>query len=226
MQIVTSVSPAAGLVNMEAMARSYGGMSAAERVADRRERLLGAAVELYGTRGFLATGVKDICRAAGVTDRYFYESFRDGSELFTAAFDRETGRLLALVADAVGNVDPVPEAQARAAIGTFVRTLAADPRMARLVFIEAPSAGTQVEQHMRRRLREFAQLVAFTARPHIDTRVPDRLVEMGALALVGAIERVMVEWHDGGLQASVDEVVETLVLLFLAAGSSAGVEPR
>jgi AcrR family transcriptional regulator len=198
--------------------RAYGGLSAAERVAQRRERLLGAALELYGTRGFLASGVKDVCREAGVTDRYFYESFRDGSELFTELFDRETGRLLTTVAGAVGNVDPVPAAQVRSAIGTFVRVLADDPRKARVIFIEAPSAGTEVERHMRRRLREFAQLVAATARPHLSADVPDRLVEVGAVALVGAIERVMIEWLDGGLRASADEVVELFVGLFLAAG--------
>ena len=75
---------------MAAVGRTYGGVSAAERAASRRERLLDAGLELFGTHGFAATGVKDVCRQAGLTDRYFYESFRDSRELFLAVFDRLT----------------------------------------------------------------------------------------------------------------------------------------
>src|SRR3954452_16606400 len=95
-------------------ARSYGGVSASDRVAARRERLLDAALELYGTRGYVATGIKDILREAGLTDRYFYESFNDSRELFAAAFDRATTELLTLVARRVAAVPTEPEAQARA----------------------------------------------------------------------------------------------------------------
>src|SRR5947199_3816103 len=106
--------------------RSYGGVSASQRVAARHERLLDAALELYGTRGYVATGVKDICREAGLTDRYFYESFRDSGELFATAFDRATNELRLLVAKKVSEVPPEPEVQVRAAIEAFVRALADD----------------------------------------------------------------------------------------------------
>ena len=205
--------------------RAYGGLSAADRIAQRRERLLDAALELYGTRGFKTTGVKDICREAGLTDRYFYESFSDGAELFTAAFDRTTGRLLEIVADAVATVEARPETQVRTAIEAFVRALADDPRQARLIFAEAASAGPEAERHMRATLRRFAALVAATARPHLPEQIPDRLVDMGALGLVGAIERLMIEWQDGELDATVDELVGFLVELFLAAGRPFGVPP-
>jgi AcrR family transcriptional regulator len=206
--------------------RVYRGASARERVASRRERLLEAALELYGTRGYVATGVKDICRAAGLTDRYFYESFRDGGELFTAAFDRATSELLALVAKKVSEVPPEPEAQVRAAIETFVRALADDPRKARLIFVEAASAGAELERHMRASLRRFAALVAATARPHLPARMPERLLKMGALSLVGAIERVIIEWQDGELDVTIEQIIDFLVRLFLSAAASVGVTRR
>ncbi len=206
--------------------RSYGGLSASDRTAQRRERLLDAALELYGTRGFAATGVKDVCREAGLTDRYYYESFRSASELFIATFDRATESLLSLVAERVASAPPDPEAQARAAIDGFVRELARDPRIARIIFVEASVAGADVERHMRTRLRQFAALVAATARPHVAARIPDRLLHLGALSLVGAIERLMIEWQDGELDASVDELVEFLVQFFLVAGELGGVTRR
>ena len=205
--------------------RSYGGVSATERVAARRARLLDAGLELYGTRGFAATGVKDICRQAGLTDRYFYESFRDSGELFTAVFDRATSDLLALVADHVGQVTPEPESQVRASIEAFVRALVADPRQARVVFAESTAAGAEVDRHIRASLRQFAALIATTARPHLP-EMPERMLQLGSLSLVGAIERVIIEWQDGQLDATIEEVIDHLVQLFLIAGASVGVSPR
>lgn len=204
--------------------RAYGGVSAEERVNGRRERLLDAGLQRYGTDGWAATGVKDICREAGLTDRYFYESFDDGVALFTAVFDRATDRLLERVAHAVAAVDPEPQAQISAAIRSFVEALAADPRVARIVFSEAGAVGAGAEAHMRATLRRFAALIVATARPHVPADTPERVLQMGALALVGAMERVIVDWQDGQLDASIDELVDYLVELFLAAGPTFGLE--
>ena len=206
--------------------RPYAGVSAAERIASRRERLLDAGLELYGTRGYAATGVKDVCRQAGLTDRYFYESFRDSGELFVAVFDRGTAELFELVREAVAGVAPQPEAQARAAVDSFVRALSEDPRKARVIFTEAARAGAEADRHMRATLRQFASLIVETARPHLAAGVAPPTLQMGAAALVGAIERVIIEWQDGELDASIEEIVDYLVELFLAAGPTFGLPPR
>ena len=199
--------------------RSYGGVSGADRVAARRARLVDAAVELYGTRGYAATGVKDICRTAGLTDRYFYESFPTQGDLFIAAFRHVTGTLLEQVAAAVAAAPPAPEVQARAAIESFVRALVADRRIARVLFLEAAAVGGDVEREVRASVRRFADLIATTARPYLPD-VPDHLVTMGALSLVGAIQYVLTEWLDGHLEAGVDEMTEYFVDMLLTAAAA------
>ena len=201
--------------------RQYGGVSADDRVAARRSQLLDAALELYGTRGYAATGVKDVCRAAGLTDRYFYESFANSGELFVATFERATGELFAAVATAVVAAAAEREAQARAAVDSFVRALAADPRKARLLFVEIASVGGDAAASVRESTRRFADLIAATARPHLDADVPERLVTMGALSLVGAMASVLIEWLDGNLDATMEEVVDHFVDLLLVASEAA-----
>lgn len=200
--------------------RTYGGISAAERAAARRDRLVTAAAELFGRQGYLETGVKDLCRAAGVTDRYFYESFRDRAELFAAAFDLAVGELFTAVAGAVVGTDPEPEQQARAAVSAFLRTLADDPGRARLLFVEAVTVGSEVERHVRASIRRFAELLAATARPHVGSDLPDRLVTMGALSLVGAMQVIVLEWLDGSLDATVEEITDYFVEMLLVARSA------
>jgi AcrR family transcriptional regulator len=68
--------------------RPWRGVSATERTAERRERLIEAALEVFATRGYSASTVRDVCREAGLTERYFYESFRNREALLAALADR------------------------------------------------------------------------------------------------------------------------------------------
>jgi AcrR family transcriptional regulator len=201
----------------------YGGVSADQRVEQRRERLLAAGLQEFGTRGVQQTGVKDICRRAGLTDRYFYESFADSTALFVAVFDQATVRLFDVVVDAIAFAPKSVRTQARAVIAAYVWALAEDPRLARVVFVEAPSAGPNVEQHMRVTLRKFARLVETTARPYFPARLSDRELRFGAVALVGAVERVMIEWQDGELGLSINQIIDYLTEMLISVGGLAGV---
>ncbi|HYH62876.1 MAG TPA: TetR/AcrR family transcriptional regulator [Solirubrobacterales bacterium] len=194
--------------------RTYGGMTAEDRAAGRRERLLEAGLELFGTRGYLDTGVKDICAEAGLTDRYFYESFADKQRLFIEIFDQVTSGLFELVGHAVVSAGSEPEAQLRAAIGAFVEALADDNRKARLVFGEAPAAGPEAERHMRTTLRQFSALVAETARQHLPADVSESLLIVFSHSVVGTIDRVVAEWQEGELDLPVEEITESCVALF------------
>jgi AcrR family transcriptional regulator len=196
--------------------RPYGGVSAEDRVAARRQKLLDAGLELFGTRGYVATGVKDICREAGVTDRYFYESFKDSELLFLAVFDRLVDDLFVAVAEAVVAAGQEPEPQLRSAIGTFVGALAEDPRKARVIFAEAAAAGPNAAAHMRTTLRRFTDLVAATARRQLDDDVSDEQIRILALSLVGTLERVITERQDGALRIPVQRLVERCVELYAA----------
>jgi len=195
--------------------RTYGGVSADERIAARRAKLLEAGLELFGTRGFATTGVKDVCRQAGLTDRYFYESFNDGRALFLAVFDSLTDELFRAVAEAVVEAGDDAERQLRTAIGAFVDALAADSRKPRVLFMEAAAAGPDAAAHMRTTLRRFAALVAATARQHVPPGTSEEDVQLVALSLVGLLERAITEREDGALDMPVDVLVDRTVAMYL-----------
>ena len=206
--------------------RDYRGVSADQRVADRRERLLAAGLAEFGTRGFAATGVKDICRTAGLTDRYFYESFSTNADLFAAVFDAATQHLLDATVAALEGEPGKAQAKAHAVIDAYVRALADDPRLARVIFVEPAAVGPELEHRMRTTLRKFAQLVEATFRPNLPTTVSDEAVRFGSIALVGAIERLMIEWQDGELGMPVDRLIDYLADLVVSTGAVVAQIPR
>src|SRR5262245_13115694 len=84
--------------------RDYDGKTAAERVTERRERLIAAGFELFGELGYAGTSIRAVLRRSGLQDRYFAESFADLDSLLAAVYDRileeETERCRGVIAAA------------------------------------------------------------------------------------------------------------------------------
>jgi AcrR family transcriptional regulator len=78
--------------------RAYRSPRREQQAAETRAMVLAAAARLFGERGWAATGMRDVARAAGVSVETVYASFGSKSDLLLAAID------LAVVGDAV----PVP----------------------------------------------------------------------------------------------------------------------
>lgn len=116
-----------------AQVRPYRGVDAAERLAGRRRQLLDAGLQLLGASEDPAElTVRAICGRAGVSARYFYESFTDKDQLVAAVFDHVVADIAATTQAAVAAA-PRDE-QNRAGMANIVRTIASDTRIGRLLF--------------------------------------------------------------------------------------------
>jgi AcrR family transcriptional regulator len=203
----------------------YGGVPAAERHAERRERLMAAALELLGTEGWSATTVRGVCAHAKLTPRFFYESFADLDALVLAVFDdlvaETTGTVLGAVAVAVQEDPDDRQAHARAAIGTLGRELISDPRRARILFVEALGNEALARRRLEA-LRMVADVIAAQGRSSYRTPPQeDGFVALTSTLLAGGLAELLIVWLDGGLDISREQLVEDCVALFVATGDSA-----
>src|SRR5687767_13409420 len=64
--------------------RRIRGRTLAERRSERRDAMLAAGLELFGTKGYAATTVEEVCRRAYVSSRNFYEEFENRLDLLVA----------------------------------------------------------------------------------------------------------------------------------------------
>ena len=59
--------------------------------------MVDAALEVFAAEGWAGLSARRVCEQAGLTRRYFYESFDDIDALLGALFDRITGEVTAAV---------------------------------------------------------------------------------------------------------------------------------
>ncbi len=193
-----------------------GGLTAQERSEDRRRRVLAAALELFGTRGFAAVPVDQICRSAGISTKSFYPLFDHKEALFLQLYDD----LIAGVAAAVIGAEvegTSPSEAARRRLDALAHSLVDDPRVARVVLIESGGLSPMVEERRRAVHRQLADFVATTTVPYVaGGDLPDRDYRRAALGLVGAINEVVVDFVLAGDPGSVDILVDDLAELFTA----------
>ena len=200
----------------------YGGVSAEERQAARRARLLAAGLDLLGTAGWSATSVRGICREARLSTRFFYESFDDLDALAVAVFDDVVGSVTATMLAAVAAAPPDDlHGQARAAIGTFVREVTDDPRRARVLFVEALGSEPLSARRMAA-MRQVAGLIGAHADAlYAPPPAAAPLVDVTAAMLAGGITELMILWLDGGLDVTREQLVEDCVAVFVATAEGA-----
>src|SRR5271166_388945 len=77
-----------------------------------RGRLMQAAFELYGERGYEQTTVAEIAKRAGLTERTFFRHFADKREVLFAGADALRELLVSTVAEAPGSLAPIDAAAA------------------------------------------------------------------------------------------------------------------
>jgi hypothetical protein len=135
-------------------------------------------------------------------------------------FDAIVAELVQVVLEAVDAAPDEAHAKARAAIGGFVRHVTEDPRRARIVFSEALGS----EPLARRRfdtLHAFARLIAEQGRAFYGVRGHARLANTTAYMLAGGLAELVLAWRDGGIESSLEELIDDCAALFVAAGEAA-----
>lgn len=213
--------------------RTYGGESAADRGARRRRQLLDAGLELFGTQGFRAATVRGICREARVADRNFYEEFATTEELLLAIYDECTDRLQTAAAEAIAEVvaEVVAEvgdgdlvAVAGAGIGAFLRVIADDPRVGRLVWLEMVGVSPRVTAAYLGRMELFgAFLLGLLPDLSLSTAEVADPAEVPIIlrAAVGGVSHVVLSWLMDDMTQPREEVAAALMRYLVGVASVA-----
>ncbi|WP_308287385.1 TetR/AcrR family transcriptional regulator [Actinomadura parmotrematis] len=196
----------------------YKGRSAGERHAERHRRFLEAALDLFGAGpGYRATRVVDICKAAGLSTRQFYEEFGTIEDVLAELHLYVNDVAQQAVLDVLPQVrdKPMVERITRL-LRAYLKGAASDPRHARIAYVEVIGVSPRMD---RQRLDRRAVWIDFL------TRVLDEAIERGeappgdyriaAAAFIGSVNGLMHDWVVGWVDATADEIAGELLQTLL-----------
>ncbi len=202
---------------VERVRRRWGGTDMAERRRARRDALLSAGIDLLGAPDGPAVNVRAVCRAAGLTERYFYESFDDRDAFVRAVYAAVGEHVRAVLEGAVGTV-PQPRDVPGAAVRAFVELLVDRPAVGRVLLLgplREPALGGQG--------LDLAPAFVTLVRQQL-TAIADRDERhLVAVGLVGALTSLFIGYLDGTVTVAPERLVRHCVSLLVQAG---GVRPR
>jgi AcrR family transcriptional regulator len=176
-------------------------------VADhQRARIHNAIIEIAGERGYDAITIREISRLASVSSRAFYEHYSSKQECFLRTHEtivRGVARsIVAAQADQLGWRNRL-----RATFAAFIAELEQDPRVARLLLVEAYSVGPESLGQVRRAERTFETRIAACFGGDEDgLQMPSLLVKAMTFGTICLTRSQLLEGREGGVTGLAEDL--------------------
>ncbi len=201
---------------MSHVVRPYRGISADQRRATRRAQLIEAGLDVLGDDGLAGLTMTAVCGRAGLTERYFYESFNDRDELLGAILDAcllemDEAMFAALAAAPADLLE-----RCRAAAGAMIGVLTDDPRKARLHAEAIGSAALSARRS--EAVSAHAELLAGQMRElrGLDRPEHQAPLRLATLVVMGGLSEAILGWLDGSLEMTRETLIEECARLAVA----------
>jgi AcrR family transcriptional regulator len=168
---------------------------------DSRGRLVQAAVELYGERGFENTTVAEIAERAGLTERTFFRHFADKREVLFDGAGTLQERLVGAVIDAPESAGPVEAvALALEAAGEMIQTIR-EYSLKRQAII---AANTELRERELIKLASLATALAGALRAR---GVPEPDASLAAEVGIAVFRIAFERWISGGAEQELPQLI-------------------
>ncbi len=196
------------------------------RATDKRERILRAAVKVFARKGFYASRVSEIAKAAGVADGTIYLYFKSKDEILTSLFEDRITRLLEVLRREVASAPTAPD-RLRRLVEVQLGLLEGERDLAEVVTVNLRQSTRLLKQYGSKRFNEYLDLMASVIADaqragELRDDVSPRIV---ARAIFGALDGIAMTWalgsaEAGGLKRAATQLADVL-LQGLAARPSA-----
>jgi AcrR family transcriptional regulator len=184
----------------------WSGVPLQDRQTLRRDELVAAGVQLLGDAAGPALTVRAVCRAAGLTERYFYESFADRDEFVRAVYDDVCSTAMSALTTA-----DTP----RDAVERFVTLMVDDPVRGRVLLI-APERELVLAKSGAEWMPSFIELLQRKL-----TRITDPAKQaMVATGLVGALTALFSAYLYGRLATTREQFIDYCVDMLVSRAST------
>jgi AcrR family transcriptional regulator len=173
----------------------------------QRARILDAVLDVSAEHGFEASSVRELITAAGLSTEAFYSHFPSMEDAWATVFDQAFVELFAAAWHAA-LAEPGRTAKVTAAVDAALALLAATPERARLLLVDAPTAGRAGQPAIDDAVKAFTKTVAgATAGREVPKALPG--------AMVAGVADLVAGWVLDGRATQLPELRAPLIEIIL-----------
>ena len=192
--------------------RKYAGQSESQRIQERRERFLEAGLEIFGTVGLRGAKIRPLCKQAGLTERYFYESFSNVEDLFCAVYQWQNNSIQTHLAKELPKLSEEIHQRTHKALDIFF-TIMHNPRLVRILLLESMIGSEKVQAMHQQTIRNSAKVATqFIRMDNPEISLPDEILETVAMAINGAVNTLVAQWMLEGYRTPQETIVTSATM--------------
>ncbi len=196
---------------------------------DKRERILRAATRVFAKKGFYATRVSEVAKAAGVADGTIYLYFKSKDDLLVSLFEDRVVLLLATLERELGK-RPSPRERLRAIIELQLGLLEGERDLAEVITVNLRQSTRLMKQYAAPKFLLYLETIARVVSEGQKSGVfrDDVSPHVVARAIFGALDGLTMTWalgkaDPGGLSRAATQIADVL-LTGLETGLGTGLE--
>ena len=189
-----------------------------ERKDLKKKYIIDIAFQVFSSKGYHATTVKDVVEAADISVGTFYFYFKNKEDLFETLYDEVAENFYAAICNSLGNVNNEIDLGFSKAITFFLKVIDLCRPMAKIMLIEAVGLNPKFE---RKRAEVTQKYVNYTSGFFEEMKqcqqlsIPD--VKIFSLAFIGTLYNVIMDWLQSDNKNSLTDYAYGLVVYNLQA---------
>lgn len=184
---------------------------------DKRERILRAAIKVFARKGFYATRVSEIAKAAGVADGTIYLYFKNKDDVLVSIFEDRIGELNRVLREETSKAETV-EDRIRRVVELQLGLLEDQRDLAEVVTVNLRQSSRLLKQYAAPLFTEYLEIIGGiilqgqkdgTLRPDLNPRISAR-------ALWGGLDGLALTWAmSDGDPAALRKAAQQFASIFL-----------
>jgi TetR/AcrR family fatty acid metabolism transcriptional regulator len=184
---------------------------------EKRQRILEAAVRVFGRRGYHDAKIAEIAASGRVAEGTVYLYFRNKEHLFATVFDEKMDELLARGRKIVASPEAASERLTRL-VDLHLTFFAADRDLASLFQIELRRSARMLQRVIRSKLVDYFRLLGNVLKDGIASGEfrPQLSPRLAVRVLFGAADEIVSEWLFSGEDPSLLVDARNLVGMLLS----------
>jgi TetR/AcrR family fatty acid metabolism transcriptional regulator len=166
--------------------------------ADKRDRILKAAIKVFAKNGFYATRVSEIAKAAGVADGTIYLYFKNKDDVLITIFEDGIQQLLAILREVAASDEPF-DARITRIIELQLGLLEDQRDLAEVITVNLRQSSSLLKQYAAPLFMEYIDVIAGLIREGQEQGAfrADLNPRVVARSLFGALDAILLTWALG-----------------------------